>query len=51
MPSAVNPPTATPLESTLLEMPESVASKELTSWLSLLDATLTKNRGEGDDYG
>src|SRR5690349_11356576 len=47
MPSAVNLPSATLLESTLLEMPVSVASKKLTSRLNVLDATLTKIRGEG----
>jgi hypothetical protein len=51
MPSAENLPAATLLESTLLEVPVSVASKELTSRLSLFDATLTKNRGWGGDYG
>jgi len=34
-----------PLKSTLIEMPATVDSKPLAQTLSLLDATLTKNRG------
>ena len=37
----------TPLEATLMILPTSVANKRLTGWLSLLDATLTKNIGVG----
>ena|SRR5271157_1189438 len=37
----------THIESTLTRNPASVASKGLTDNLSLLNATLTKNRGEG----
>jgi hypothetical protein len=36
---------ATPLESTHMEMSASVYSKALTQTVSLLDATLMKNRG------
>ena len=39
------------LESTLMKSLVSVAGKELTGSLSLLDATLMKNRGEGGCYG
>ena len=35
------------LESTLIELPVSVDSKEFVESLSPLDATFTKNRGEG----
>ena len=38
---------ATPLAAALIDFPASVADKRLTAWLSPLDATLTKNRGEG----
>src|SRR6266851_2551006 len=34
-----------PLDATLMDLPASVANKRVTSWLSPLDATLTKNRG------
>ena len=34
-----------PLDATLMHHPASVANKRLTVWLSLLDATFTKNRG------
>src|SRR6266852_3286572 len=34
-----------PLAATFMDLPASVANKRLTSWLSSLDATLTKNRG------
>ncbi len=34
-----------PLAATLMDLPATVANKRLTSWLSPLDATLTKNRG------
>ena len=34
-----------PLPATLVNLPASVANKRLTSWLSPLDAILTKNRG------
>jgi len=34
-----------------MKSPVSVADKELTGSLSLLDATLMKNRGEGGCYG
>src|SRR5260370_29470619 len=37
----------TPLAATLMHFPASVANKRLTAGLSLLDATLTKNRGGG----
>jgi hypothetical protein len=37
----------TSLDATLTRPPVSVDSKPLTGTLSLLDATLTKNRGEG----
>src|SRR6266852_8399012 len=36
-----------PLAATFMDLPASVANKRLTSWLSSLDATLTKNRGWG----
>src|SRR6266403_1060769 len=36
-----------PLAATLMDLPASVANKRLTAELSPLDATLTKNRGEG----
>src|SRR5712664_2782109 len=36
-----------PLDATLMESPASVANKRLTARLSLLAATLTKNRGVG----
>src|SRR6266481_6656366 len=36
-----------PLESTLIEVPATVDSKPLAQTLSLLDATLTRNRGWG----
>src|SRR6267378_8528723 len=36
-----------PLAATLMDFPASVANKRLTSGLSPLDATLTKNRGVG----
>src|SRR5713226_3660068 len=39
------------LESTLTREPISVASEELTERVSLLSATLTKNRGRGAGYG
>ena len=35
------------LDATLMKLPVSVANKGLTVWLSLLDATLTKNTGVG----
>jgi hypothetical protein len=35
------------LESTLIDMPTGVDSKWVTEILNSLDATLTKNRGEG----
>src|SRR5258708_6840716 len=34
-----------PLPATLIDLPASVANKRLTAGLTLLDATLTKNRG------
>src|SRR5467141_3097528 len=40
-----NPPS--PLAATLMDLPASVANKRLTVWLSPLDATFTKNKGEG----
>src|SRR5216683_1554034 len=39
------------LDATLMHLPSSVANKRLTVWLNPLDATLTKNRGRGADYG
>src|SRR5713226_6450597 len=36
-----------PLAATLMDLPASVANKRLTAELTLLAATLTKNRGEG----
>src|SRR5712692_7710233 len=36
-----------PLAATLIDLPASVANKRLTVWLNSLDATLTKNTGEG----
>src|SRR5882724_4514974 len=36
-----------PLAATLMDSPASVANKRLTAELNPLDATLTKNRGEG----
>src|SRR6266481_6161783 len=36
-----------PLPATLIDHPASVANKRLTTGLTLLDATLTKNRGRG----
>jgi hypothetical protein len=36
-----------PLAATLMDLPASVANKRLTANLTPLDATLTKNRGEG----
>ena len=36
-----------PLTATLMNLSASIANKELTENLSLLDSTLTKNRGEG----
>jgi hypothetical protein len=40
-----------PLAATLMDLLASVANKRLTVWLSPLDATLTKNRGECPGYG
>ena len=38
---------ATPLNATLMKHPASVDFKQLTEWLTSLDATLTKNAGVG----
>src|SRR5216684_8768703 len=38
------------LAATLMDLPASVANKRLTVSLNLLDATLTKNTGEGSSY-
>src|SRR6266850_8253115 len=40
-----------PLAATLMDLPASVANKRLTVELTPLDATLTKNRGEGAPRG
>ena len=38
------------LRMTRLPRAKGVANKRLTIWLNLLDATLTKNMGEGGSY-
>src|SRR6266852_3735340 len=43
----VTPIALSPLAATLIDLPASVANKRLTVWLNSLDATLTKNTGEG----
>ena len=45
------PSPLSPLDATLMHTPASVANKRLTPWLNPLDATLTKKRGRGPDYG
>ena len=40
-----------PLAATLMDLPASVANKRLTVELNPLDATLTKNQGEGATRG
>ena len=45
--SRQQPAPVSPLAATLMSLPASVANKRLTAELSPLDATLTKNMGEG----
>ncbi len=47
LPSRQQSTAVNPLAATLMDFPASVANKRLTSGLSPLDATLTKNRGWG----
>src|SRR6266481_5797068 len=47
LPSCKQVAPVSPLDSTLLNSVVSAENKELTENLSLLDSTLTKNRGEG----
>ncbi len=47
LPSRQQSTAENPLAATLMDFPASVANKRLTSGLSPLDATLTKNRGVG----
>jgi hypothetical protein len=48
---ALSSPLLNPLDATLPNLPVSVANKQLTQYVSPLDATLTKNRGGGLGYG